>query len=444
MSRPRAAPWRLLLPLLSLAIFALATESSLRLVYRDAGQRTLGGPGGRTFEYVSRDGDQRGRLDVGPRQPGVPRVMVLGDSITYGQGVRDWRDTWPEKLATAYERQHGHVEMAVFAMPGRDLPQHLVELERWGPAVKPDVLIYQWYVNDVEVISHRPDPPIFWHRWPLHEWLDANSYAYYVVNRLAAARIRSSPYLRYITSDFEPGTLEWSEFERYFHTFATVARATAPRRIVLLYPQVPYGTAYPLAPLHERMVRMAGPHWLDVPPASWVRYKGALVAEPAARWRQVVEVPSGLAGPVIETREYVFEAGSIDLTLTVAVAPEDVDGTPVGSVDLVDAITNLPLASQSFAGGGTNGELRSIAVRMELPDLQRRSIRFRVSSTGTAAWRMANLAVGVDYGMTVVDLAAPLNTFNTHASVFDAHPNEAAHQVIAEQAYHALQSGGLP
>jgi hypothetical protein len=40
--------------------------------------------------------------------------------------------------------------------------------------------------------------------------------------------------------------------------------------------------------------------------------------------------------------------------------------------------------------------------------------------------------------MRVVDLAEPLNSFNTHASVFDAHPNEAAHRVIAEHVYRAI------
>ena len=38
----------------------------------------------------------------------------------------------------------------------------------------------------------------------------------------------------------------------------------------------------------------------------------------------------------------------------------------------------------------------------------------------------------------VLDLAEPLNHFNTHASLFDAHPNEAAHRVIAEQVRRVL------
>ena len=46
--------------------------------------------------------------------------------------------------------------------------------------------------------------------------------------------------------------------------------------------------------------------------------------------------------------------------------------------------------------------------------------------------------VGHSYQDAIGDLTEALNTFDTHASSFDAHPNEAAHRVIAEQIYRAL------
>jgi hypothetical protein len=51
------------------------------------------------------------------------------------------------------------------------------------------------------------------------------------------------------------------------------------------------------------------------------------------------------------------------------------------------------------------------------------------------------LGLAVDYGFDVLDLAEPLNRFNTHASLFDAHPNEAAHRVIADEVHRVLLSG---
>ena len=116
-------------------------------------------------------------------------------------------------------------------LPGRDIPKHLEELERWGPVVKPDVLIYQWYVNDIEVVSHRPNRTQRWQRWPGHDWLRRTSYLYYFLDNRASELVPppDRTYVDYILQDFRPGTAEWSEFERYFHAFAS-ARARRSRR----------------------------------------------------------------------------------------------------------------------------------------------------------------------------------------------------------------------
>ena len=299
-------------------LFFLATlatlEAALRIIYRDAGRRTLGGPGGRPFDHVTIGPEElRGRRDTGPKPAGVPRIMVMGDSITYGQGVHDWHDTWPERLSVALEAARQPHQMAVFAVPGQDIPQHLRELEHWGRIVNPDVLIYQWYVNDIEVwdlgrvLSHRPDGKRRWQRWAAHEWLRRRSYLYYFLdNRLAqAVPAADRSYAEYFLQDFVPGSAEWTEFERYFHTFATQARALAARRIMLLYPQVPFRDRYPLQPVHDRMKAIAGAHTLSIAPVAWVRSGGVFAPDDAAPWHQSLTVPAGFTGPVVDTREYV-------------------------------------------------------------------------------------------------------------------------------------------
>ena len=438
--RARSLAIRGLALLIAAALFLSTGEAALRILFRDAGRRTLGGPGGRSFEHLTIGREElRGRRDTGPHRDGVPRLMVIGDSITYGQGVRDWHDTWPEVLAATLEGEGKPHELAVFAEPGRDIPKHLEELERWGPVVKPDVLIYQWYVNDIEVMSHRPNRTQPWQRWPGHEWLRRTSYLYYFLDH-RASELMPPPdrtYVDYIVQDFRPGTGEWSEFERYFHAFAVRAAALAPRRILMLYPQVPYRERYPLQPLHEAMKALAGAHTLSIPPSVWLRSGGALDADSDAPWKLALRVPAGTQGQVADTQDYLVAPGQTGVEVAIK-APELTEASSIGALQMLDAATGAAAASYDLRAKGGVGGYQTVTVPLMSvgPDLRR--VRFRVTSSGRTAWSLGAIGLTVDYGFDVLDLAEPLNHFNTHASLFDAHPNEAAHRVIAEQVRRVL------
>jgi hypothetical protein len=423
-----------LLVLFGLLLSLVTGELTLRLIYRDAGRSTLGGPGGSPFDHETLDGLRRGRLEIGRKTPGVPRVMVIGDSITYGLGVRDWRATWPERLAARLEVDGRPYQFAVLAVPGNDMPQHLEMMRLWNRVVQPDVLIYQWYVNDIEAISHRPaiEPP--WRRYSWHELVRARSYLYYLLDpRLA--RVASHPiqsYESYLRTEFAPGTLEWAEFEREFHEFATLARS-ASRRIMMLYPQVPFRGAYPLQALHDRMRVMAKPHTLEIPPMAWVR-AGRLVQWPGAPHGHVVEVTAGSAPTVVQTHDYLVAPGRLQATFTILAHG---DTRELGRVHLVDSVNRTVIASAVLARGTAN-PLDELTVSFQVPGPESRRLAFQVESYRDAEWALANITMPVDYGFEVLDLTEPLNTFNTHTSSFDAHPNERAHQVMAEAAYAAL------
>jgi hypothetical protein len=437
--RVRAAAVRLVALAGSLIIFLATGEIALRLIYRDGGRRTPGAPGGQSFTHLTTGpGELRGRLDLGPRQDGIPRLMIVGDSITYGGGVRDWRQVWPERLAVALERSGRPHEMAVFAFPGRDMLEHLAELEQRGPEVSPDVLIYQWYVNDIEVIPGRPDFTRAWHRWRSHDVLSRASYLYYFLDHQASTRLPppQRSYAEYIVDEFAPGTARWAEFERHFHAFAVRGRGLAKRRIMLLYPQVPYRGPYPLEPIHARMRASAGRHTLAIPPSSWRVQSGALEEDASAPWKQALRV-AGVNGPAIETSEYLMESGEIDAEVTVSVTDGGGGSVRVATLDVVSSSGEV-LSSEAVVVARNAAGYHSIPVRLRLPGDQAQPVRFRVTPAAGVSWRLAGLGVAVDYGFEVIDLAEPLNQFNTHVSVFDAHPNEAAHQAIAEHVYRAL------
>jgi hypothetical protein len=245
-------------------------------------------------------------------------------------------------------------------------------------------------------------------------------------------------YVDYILQDFKPGTAEWSEFERYFHAFALRAASLASRRILMLYPQVPYRDRYPLQPLNDAMKALAGAHTLSIPPAVWLRSGGTLDADRAAPWTLALRIPSGSAGQVIDTQEYLIAPGQTRTEVALS-APDLSEATAsVGSVQILDAATGAIVATHDLTakGGLRDYQTVTIPLTIEGPDLRR--VRLRVTSSGGTAWSLGSIGLAVDYGFDVLDLAEPLNHFNTHASLFDAHPNEAAHRVIAEQVRRVL------
>ena len=418
-------------------LFVVVGEAALRVVFHDAGKRTLGGPGGRTFDHQTIDGEKRGRLDTGPKTPGIPRVMVVGDSISYGLGVYDWRDTWPELLARQLERAGRLHQFAVFAVPGNDMPQHLETMRGRMRQVQPDVLIYQWYVNDIEAMSHRPTLEQPWQRMPWHETLRSWSYLYFVLDhRLAQLLARPHhSYVDYLRNEFVPGTLEWTEFEREFHEFAVLAERV-PRRILMLYPQVPYRDVYPLQILHDRMRTLAGAHELEIPPIAWTRAGATLVTRAGSRWGQIVQGNPALGPLSVQTADYLFAPGNLEVVLTTEGAPPD---GPLGVVEIVDIPRNVVVASALVQGGGREN-IESHHLRLTLPGDRVRRLGIRLTASRPGTWGVANIALPLDYRFDLIDLTATLNTFNTHASSFDAHPNERAHQTMADVVFAALTS----
>jgi GDSL-like Lipase/Acylhydrolase family len=421
-------------------------EAMLRVWYRDNGRTTLGGPGGRQFDYETIDGELRGRRDVGPRVPGVPRLMIVGDSITYGVGVHRWRDTWPELLAHELERKGQHYEMAVFAFPGQDILQHVNVMREWDARVSPDVFIYQWYVNDIEAMSHRPDLTHAWQRWRWHDSLRDWSYLYFVLDHRLAQMLPppTRSYVDYLLADFAPGTMEWAEFERQFHEFATRAALVSARRIMALYPQVPFRGQYPLQTLNDRMRALAAAHDLEIPPAAWIRSGGTLVSAAAAPWKQMFTAPAGSAG-AIETPEYVFAAGPWTVTLVAQKGSgEETSDDTVATLQLLEGTSERVLQEAAVRVDGAPGTLASVNVPVLLTGDGLHRVRFRVRSAGHGAWALADIKVPVNYGFEVVDFTARLNAMATHASAFDAHPNEATHRVMAEEVYRVLTSSSTP
>lgn len=92
--------------------------------------------------------------EIGPKNPNRYRIVVIGDSFTYGNGV-ELQDRFSNLIEGFLGPQY---EVLNFGHPGNNLPDHLNELDL-VLKMSPDFVLLQLYENDFEtpgMTGHRP------------------------------------------------------------------------------------------------------------------------------------------------------------------------------------------------------------------------------------------------------------------------------------------------
>jgi hypothetical protein len=87
--------------------------------------------------------------------PGTLRIVALGDSQTFGNGLR-LSDTWPKQLERRLQQAYNtRCEVINAGIPGTDTWQHEILLARLLKTTNPHIVVLALYVNDV-VPRHDP------------------------------------------------------------------------------------------------------------------------------------------------------------------------------------------------------------------------------------------------------------------------------------------------
>jgi hypothetical protein len=89
------------------------------------------------------------------KSPATFRILVLGDSVTFGHGSV-FEHTWPYLLEQRLEQWRPDVDWQVWnlGVPGYNTSQELAYLQDVGPRYKPDLVIVGFFGNDF--VDNRP------------------------------------------------------------------------------------------------------------------------------------------------------------------------------------------------------------------------------------------------------------------------------------------------
>jgi hypothetical protein len=262
------AAWRnrAILLTITLIILAIAGEFATRFIFRDV--TTSSDNGG----YFSRrwyrmnavhenEAGYRGRSFTPVKPDGVYRIAVVGDSFTYGNGIRQ-EDRFSDLLQG---RLPAHFEVLNFGVAGANTPEHHHLVQKLLKDIHPDFILVQWFVNDVEddEATGRPVFHALMPYRPLHNWLNNASALYTVANmQWAETQVTlgmTTSYGAYLKNRLgDPNSRDSiRDRELLRDTIAKAQQANVSIGIVL-FPDTaaPIDDHYPFAYLHDRVLEV--------------------------------------------------------------------------------------------------------------------------------------------------------------------------------------------
>jgi lysophospholipase L1-like esterase len=102
-----------------------------------------------SVEYaINGDGFRDATSRPAVKPPGTLRVLLLGDSFTFGQGV-EYEETWPALAGAELARGSPRVDLINVAMQGMDTRSELILLRRLATRHDVDAVVLGFLINDL-------------------------------------------------------------------------------------------------------------------------------------------------------------------------------------------------------------------------------------------------------------------------------------------------------
>lgn len=147
---------------LSILIALVAAEFAARYIFRDI---TTASDASSYFgiRWKLANGNQLNSFDFREREidshgdENVFRIVVIGDSLTYGQGI-DIKSRLTNRLEDMLNSNTSAYEVLNFGKSGAETVDHIEFLKNFVIGIKPDFVLLQWFINDVEGQNYEGRP----------------------------------------------------------------------------------------------------------------------------------------------------------------------------------------------------------------------------------------------------------------------------------------------
>lgn len=205
---------------------------------------------------------------------GVQRIVVLGDSYTFGVGV-EFPETFSKRLETQLNGTGETYDVINFGVSGYNTVLELATFREVAAAFQPDLVIVAYVLNDAERQGKFDDErtdvrDIRSLLTFIHLDLKDKSMLYgYLSPKVGALfQLFGGRYavgiINQIIHSYDESSLGWIESQRALLGIMTEARKINADVLVIVFPMmVDFGT-YPLEPAHERIVQFCKDQGVEV------------------------------------------------------------------------------------------------------------------------------------------------------------------------------------
>jgi lysophospholipase L1-like esterase len=207
----------------------------------------------RRFPYRTNAHGLRDR-DRPAKAPDTKRVLVIGDSYTWGYAIAE-EEAYPqvaERLLA--ERGRPDIEVINGGIPDYNSRQERVLLEKLMPIYQPDAVFLAYVVNDAEPSTAMPTPPEEAYRhsrsWFLSELADRLNRKVFRRRLLPSAKDNvGSNYL----DGFEEGSVKWRDSREAIREMRDLCAAAGRLFAILMMPDFtqPFDERYGLLKIHK-------------------------------------------------------------------------------------------------------------------------------------------------------------------------------------------------
>lgn len=255
---------------ISVTLALLASEFAVRWIYRGV-TTTSDNTSYFAHRWQSATSPRKNNLGFRDRdvsalpQAGDYRIVLIGDSFAWGQGISE-EERFGNLIEAKLDAGGFPVDVVNLSRPGAETLDHIEVLREPALRLRPDFVLLQWFVNDFENgdYSGRPKYLRLIPSDTINNYLHANSALYYLANLLWMnvqdwlAGERHVTYMDYMAARF--GDFDGAESERgvlALRRFIDICRSAGIPVGFVLFPFLSDDLPdYQLAFLHERVMSL--------------------------------------------------------------------------------------------------------------------------------------------------------------------------------------------